>query len=366
MRQGVRHVKYPAGQFDEEKVRVLVNSLNHETTEDQLLEHFEDLGAVLAKKTTPTAAVIEFPSSVDARHVVQQAHRTVLDGRTITVKFDDRMGHSGGQEHVSMGVPAKTVKVLVEGFSGSVTKEDIYKYFSKVGSIAQVRFLDISACLLYYRTQEEADEAVRLFDKTIITGDVTGVDVRLAPKGGPDGMLDRATAAIKRRREQGGSERPDEFKDMSENEYADYLRERNARTVHVHGPAEGFDAETTPDIVEEHFSTVGMPTQVFRSARNRFVVKFSTPEEAEAAVEAYDCTVLDGNSDIIRCKLYGDEHDFPVIGSVPLRRLPAWQEREALERDGALNRKLTKILEPPPESTWEKFVGPTDKRLKVP
>ncbi|CAK0870852.1 unnamed protein product [Prorocentrum cordatum] len=335
LRQGVKHISY-VSQPRDDKVRVLVSGFTHETTEETRSSSTSRTWGPSSsrRRRSRPASWSSPPAWMPATWC---SRRTGASGsKPLEVRFDNRVG-AGGKDHVTLGVPAKSVRVLVEGFSGSVTKEDlldIYTYFSRVGSIHQVRFLDISVCLLYYSTQEEADEAVRLFDKSIITGDVTGVDVRLAPKGGPDGMLDRATAAIKRRREESEFERPEEFKDMSDKEYANYVRAKNARTVHVHGPAEGFDEGTTADIVEEHFSTAGTPTLVFRSARNRFIVQYSTPEEAAAAIAQCDCTVLDGNSDIIRCKLYGAE-DFPVIGSMSVRRMPARQEREAQDQLGS-------------------------------
>ncbi|MBR9922989.1 MAG: RNA-binding protein [Bacteroidetes bacterium] len=89
-------------------MNIFVAKLNYQTEDNQLLELFEEFGAVDSAKIimdrdtgrSKGFGFVEMPNDDEARNAIQELNDTEFDGRTIVVKEarprEDRGGRGGG------------------------------------------------------------------------------------------------------------------------------------------------------------------------------------------------------------------------------------------------------------------------------
>lgn len=286
--------------------RVYVGGLPPDITEGEVFDHFAENFAVhKAKMTGATTAAVLFDRSVNLNSVVAMMDSSIIEGGSfISVKVDRN------DPFAQPRATRPSNRVVVDGFSGNVGAQDIRDYFSQAGNVRQVVFRGSKLALVCFTSPEEAQRAVKMFDKSIITGDVTAVDVR------QESNLDFQQSEARR---------------GSRNMWDGQIRSKNtAGRVAVF--ARTSDMENVEmDTIKAHFGDVANVKEVKFLGSNGWLVFYETMEEARTAVKKLDFTVMQGTAGLLRCKLDGS----PDTKIRNPRRFLARQERMKKERMGA-------------------------------
>lgn len=169
--------------------------------------------------------------------------------------------------------------VFVNGFDFGTTQEAVESHFSEAGLVESVEMKKGSA-VVTFSSSSEAEAAVDTLNKSTIEGNSRFVAVKLDRKSLPH----------------------------------DEAPPKPAKRKHV-GPEAvcevfvfGFDFGTTQAAIEAHFSDAGLVESVDMKKSNA-VVTFSSPSEAEAAVDTLNKTTIEGNSRYIDVRL--DQKSMP-------------------------------------------------------
>jgi len=157
--------------------------------------------------------------------------------------------------------------IFVRGFDFATTEETLKRYCGKVGPVKQVEMSGRGSAVVTYASAGKAEAAVEKLNGTTMPGNTRYIDVKL-----DEGKkLDQGK---KRSRDEGC-------------------------TVFVRG----FDFGTTDEQLEGHCSSVGTMVNVAWITKGSAKVTYSTPEEAQAAMDSLNETTIEGNSrfiDVVR------------------------------------------------------------------
>jgi len=149
--------------------------------------------------------------------------------------------------------------VFVRGFDFGTTAEALKKYCAKAGPVKSVEMQDKGSAIVTYGNDNQANAACAKLNGTTLPGNTRYIDVKL-----DDGKKRSAPGA-------------------------------DGCTVFVRG----FDFGTPDEQFEAHCGSVGTIASVKWITRGSAECTYSTPEEAQAAVESLNKTTMEGNSRFI-------------------------------------------------------------------
>jgi len=170
---------------------------------------------------------------------VESLNNTVIEGnsRYIDVKSDES----------DKRPPSRSTSVFVRGFDFGTTDEQLEAHMASAGTIVKVQWCDKGSAIVSFSSADEAMAAVQSLNQTIIKGNTRYIDVVPNTK------------------------------------------------VFVRG----FDFGTTDAQLEAHLGSAGTIEKVSWCDKGSAIVTFSTPEEADAAVQNLNQTTITGNKRFI-------------------------------------------------------------------
>jgi len=175
--------------------------------------------------------------------------------------------------------------VFVRGFDFGTSEDDIIGHCSEVGGVVGVEMWGKGAAVVTYSSKGEALAAVKSLNGTTIGANTRYIDVKLNDE----------TKGNKGKQGGGGVKR-------------EFVKDGEGCRVFVRG----FDFGTTDEVFEEHMAAAGTIQRVGWVTKGSAVVCYSSPEEAQNAVEQLQGTTLPGNSRYIDVILKeGDDTGFP-------------------------------------------------------
>eukprot|EP00929_Paragymnodinium_shiwhaense_P121988 TRINITY_DN94481_c0_g1_i1.p1 TRINITY_DN94481_c0_g1~~TRINITY_DN94481_c0_g1_i1.p1 ORF type:complete len:305 (-),score=74.65 TRINITY_DN94481_c0_g1_i1:198-1112(-) len=178
-----------------------------------------------------------------------------------------------------------TTSVFVRGFDFGTTEEDVAEHCSQAGAVVSTEMWGKGAAVVTYSKAGEAKAAVKLLNQSTIGSNTRYIDVKLNDEA--KGSKGKSAPVAKKRAASssaGGS----------------------CRVF-----ARGFDFGTTDEQFEGHMSSAGTIEKVHWVTKGSAIVVYSSPEEAEKAVDMLHQTTIEGNSRYIDVLLKEEEEDRP-------------------------------------------------------
>lgn len=159
--------------------------------------------------------------------------------------------------------------VFVRGFDFGTTEAQIKAHMVAAGSVKKVEMWGRGAAVVTYGSPAAAKKAVSELNESVIDGNSRFIDVKIDQKEGESAGEKRKASS----RASGPSGAP------------------SCRVF-----VRGFDFGTTDEQLEAHMSQAGEITKVQWASKGSAVVHYGSTEEAQAAVESLNQTIMDGNS----------------------------------------------------------------------
>eukprot|EP00929_Paragymnodinium_shiwhaense_P104491 TRINITY_DN68952_c0_g1_i1.p1 TRINITY_DN68952_c0_g1~~TRINITY_DN68952_c0_g1_i1.p1 ORF type:complete len:357 (-),score=84.01 TRINITY_DN68952_c0_g1_i1:99-1169(-) len=176
-----------------------------------------------------------------------------------------------------------TTSVFVRGFDFGTTEEDVAGHCSQAGTVVSTEMQGKGACVVTFESSAEANQAVEILNRSTIGANTRYVDVK----------LNDSPAEPKRKR-------------------LPIPGKRSAAAATGGGCrvfVRGFDFGTSDEEFEGHMSVAGSIVEVKWVTKGSASVTYSTPEEAQQAVDVLHNTTIEGNSRYIDVILKEDDED---------------------------------------------------------